>query len=119
MEKAVLKQSKFDTTLRNIIFMSTLIYVSRHFWYFISSPIKRNNYERSNYHRIVKISGICLQFENMNLSVLNKYPNTNRISAKPPLGSQKSVRKASVFRIFPLTQISSQNDPKTIICPII
>ena len=40
-----------------------------------------------NYHHIVKISGICLQFKNMNLCALNQYPNTNKIFAKILLGS--------------------------------
>jgi len=39
-------------------FTRILINVSRQFLSFISSCIKRNSYERPNYHHIVKISGI-------------------------------------------------------------
>ena len=62
--------------------MSTLIYVSRQFWSFISSRMKRNNYERPNNHHIVKISDISLQIIDMNLRTLNQYPNTDTIFAK-------------------------------------
>ena len=119
MEKAALKMTKYDTTLGKMICMSRLVYVSRQFWSFIPSQIKRNNYERSNYNHIVKNSGISLQIGNMKLRFLNQYPNTNKIFAQLLLGSQKSVRKVSVFKIFLLTQISSYNDLKTLICPII
>ena len=87
MEKAVLKKRKYETTLRKMIFSNTLIYISRHYWYFISRRIKIKNYERPNYHNIVKISGICLQFKNKNLCVINQYQNTINIFAKLMLGS--------------------------------
>ena len=109
--------SKYDTTLREIIFMSTLIYVSRQFWSFISSRIKRNNYERPNNHHIVKISDISLQIRDMKLRILNQYPNTDTIFAKLLLCSQKSVRKVSVFKIFLLTQINSNYNFETFIHP--
>ena len=93
-----------QTSLRKLICMSTLIYVLRHFWYFTSCCIKRNSYGRPKYHHIVKISGI---FVNMNLCILNQYPNTNTIIAKLVLSTYKSVWKVSVFKKFLLTQISS------------
>ena len=77
MEKALLNMSKYDTTLGKQIGMNILIYVSRQFWSFISSCIKRNNDERPNYHHIVKISRISLQIRKMKLRLLNQYPNTN------------------------------------------
>ena len=55
----------------------------------------------------------------MNLCILNQYPNTNKIFNKLLLGSQKSVRKVSVFKIFFVAQISSYNDLKTFMHPII
>ena len=86
-----------------LFFMSTLIYVLRQFWSFISIFIKRNSYERLNKHHIVKISGISLQIGNMKLCTLNPNPNT---TTKLLLGSKKSVRKMSIFKNFLLTQIS-------------
>ena len=87
MEKAALKMTKYDTTLGKMIFMSPLVYVSRQFWSFIPSQIKKNNYGKSNYIHIVKISGISLQIGNMKLRFLNQYPNTDKIFANLPLGS--------------------------------
>ena len=95
-----------------MIFISKLIYVSSHFWSFISSCNKIINHERPNYHHIVKIDRISLQIGNMKLRVLNPNPNTNNIFAKLLLGSQKSIRKVSVFKTFLLTPI------KTLILPI-
>ena len=106
MEKPVLKMSKYDTTLGKMNFMSTLIYASRQLWSFLSSRIKRNTYERMNNNHVVKISYISLQIGNMKLCVLNPNINTNKIFAKLPLGSKKSVRKISIIKIFFLTQIS-------------
>ena len=99
--------SKFDTALRKMMSMSTMIYVSRQFWSFISSCIKRNNYERPNNHHIVKISDISLQIRDMKLRILNQYP----IFAKLLICSYKSVRQVSVSKMY--------NDLKTFIHPMV
>ena len=100
MEKAVLKKRKYETTLRKMLFMSSLIYISRHFWYFISSRIKRNNYEGPNYHNIVRISGICLQFENMNLCVLNQYPNIKKYLLLTQISSYDYLKTLNLSNNF-------------------
>ena len=78
IRKAVMKMSKYDTTSSEIIFMSTIIDILRHFWFFISSCIEINKYERPNYHQQIqffgKISRIFLQIGNMKLLVHNQYP---------------------------------------------
>ena len=54
----------------------------------------------------VEISRIFLQIGNMNLLVHTQYPKTNKLLAKLQLGSQESVGKVSVFKIFLLTKIN-------------
>ena len=76
MGKAVMEMSKYDTTSSKIIFMSTIIDILRQFLFFISSCIKRNKYERPNYHQqiyfLVKSEGYFYKLETWNyLYIIN------------------------------------------------
>ena len=113
-----MKMSKYDTNSDKIIFMSTIIYILRHFWFFLSSYIKRNKYERPNWHPriyfLLKSADYFYKLETQTyLYIISIKKLANYLSSY----YSAPVRKVSVLKIFPLTQINSYYDIESFIHP--